>query len=141
MKVTFPQPERLSYKAHRRQVVTQIILPVILAFLVIAGVVVWLLELTWVQGSGDVSRWAAISTMWIVLPVMVAGIFLFILLAGLVYLLALTLKILPTYTGKAQDLFYRIRTMIIRGADLVVKPVIFMNGLFANAKALFGRKQ
>ena len=139
MKVTLLQPKHLSYKAHRKQVLTQVILPVILATLLMLGMIV-LISFATFRDGGDVSRWAAISTIWIILPIMAAGLLFFALLLGLVFVLARILQILPVYTGKAQDLAYKGRTYIIRAADLTVRPIIFFNGLIANVKAFFGRK-
>ena len=72
-------------------------------------------------------RWAAISTIWIVIPVMLAGIILLALLIGLIYLMARALGALPYYTGLAQDYVYIARGYILRGVDMLVKPVIGLN--------------
>ncbi|HET6846640.1 MAG TPA: hypothetical protein VFH29_07385, partial [Anaerolineales bacterium] len=55
-------PRHPSYRAHRRQFWTQIMLPVLLAFVlfIIAPVAIWLGRMS---GTGDVGRWAEISSM------------------------------------------------------------------------------
>lgn len=92
------------------------------------------------QGSGDVSRWAAVSTIWIVIPVMIAGLILLALLGALVYLMKRLLGITPTYTGLAQDYVHLAASYIKRGTEMAVKPVLFLDGIGASVKALFGRK-
>ncbi len=74
MKSTSPNPakDHLSYRLHRKQMWTQILLPIILTFLVFIAIIV-LTSLATFRGNGDVGRWAAISTIWLVLPVMIAG--------------------------------------------------------------------
>jgi hypothetical protein len=52
---------------------------------------------TFNQG-GDVARWAAVSTIWIVIPIMIGMVLFFALLVGLVYLMKRLLDITPTYT-------------------------------------------
>src|SRR5574339_103364 len=86
MKASLPHPEHESYLKHRRQNVTQVLLPVILAL-------------------------------------MFAAFVFTAILAGLVYLMSRLHKILPHYTGQAQDLVYRIEGIVRRALDTSVKPV------------------
>jgi len=138
MKAQLPHPKHYSYLVHRKQVVRQIVLPVVLAALLLIGLIVLISFATLNQG-GDVGRWAAISTIWIVIPVMVIGSLLLALLIGLIYLLALGLGALPHYTGIAQDYVYKARGYIMRSADMIVKPIIALDGWLENIKAFFGR--
>ncbi|MCC7118487.1 MAG: hypothetical protein IT310_08190 [Anaerolineales bacterium] len=138
MKAQIPQVERYSYTQHRKQVMRKIILPVVIATLLIIGLIV-LICLATFNAGGDVGRWAAISTMWILIPVMIAGIIALALLIGVIYLLALALARLPHYTGLAQDYVYIARGYIVRGADALVKPVIGLNAWLENLKEFIGR--
>lgn len=139
MREELPKPIHASYQRHRRQRTTQIILPVVLAVLLCVAMVI-LINLATFQWNGDVGRWAAVSTIWIVMPMIVAGLLFFVLLAGMIYLLVRLLGILPTYTGKAQD-FVHMLALRVRGlADASVKPVISLSGLSASLRALLGRK-
>ena len=138
MKAQLPSPEHYSYKLHRRQVISQVLLPVILAGLLFIGMIV-LVSLATFRGGGDVNRWAAISTMWIVIPIMVAGLIFLVLFIGLIYLMARILSVLPTYTGLAQGYVFRIRGHIIHAADLAVKPIIELAGWIERVKAFLGR--
>lgn len=138
MKAQIPQVERYSYLQHRKQVTRQIILPVIIASLLMIGLIVLICLATFNQG-GDVGRWAAISTMWILIPVIIAGILVLAILIGSIYLLARGLGALPYYTGIAQDYVYIARGYIIRGADMLVKPVIGLNAWLENVKDFIGR--
>jgi uncharacterized membrane protein YhaH (DUF805 family) len=140
MKISLPAPEHRSYKIHRRQFLTQILLPILTAFVLVGFLAYLLVDMTNVNDGGDLNRWAAISTLWIALPAMVIGIFILLLLVGLIYLLVLLLQTAPVYTKKAQDIAYKGRSYTIRGADLVVRPVIYIEGLIANVRAFFGRR-
>ncbi|MEW6084739.1 MAG: hypothetical protein AB1607_09105 [Chloroflexota bacterium] len=139
MKAKIPQPIHESYKRHRREMVWQIILPVALTALLIVVLIVLINIATFNQG-GDVGRWAAVSTIWIVIPVMVAGLILLALLGALVYLMKRLLGITPTYTGIAQDFVHKAAAYIKRGTEMAVKPVLFLDGIGASIKAFFGRK-
>lgn len=127
-----------SYKNHQRQFWIQIFLPMILAILLIIAVAV---AAGWAAfgGNGDSPRWAAISTIWLVIPVMVFSLIFLIILIGLVYLLARTLKISPPYTAKAQYYVNRATSVVKRFSDMATKPVLFLEGTKASLKAFFER--
>lgn len=110
-----------------------------LSAILIVGLIV-LVNIATFRDNGDVGRWAAISTIWIAIPIMVAGLIFLIILGGIVYLFKYLLNIAPVYTGKAQDFVYRIAGYIRRIADAVVKPVIVLDGIGASMKRLVGRK-
>jgi hypothetical protein len=138
MKAQLPHPEHYSYLRHRKQRTNQIILPVILSALVLVGIVVLVSVATFNQG-GDVGRWAAISTIWIIIPMLLGGLIVLAILGGLIYLMARALDALPYYTGIAQDYVYMARGYIIRGADMAVKPILALNGWLDTAKAFLER--
>jgi len=138
MNAKLPQPVHESYKRHRKQLAWQIILPVVLAALLIVALIVLINVATFNQG-GDVARWAAVSTIWIVIPIMVGLVIVLALLGGLVYLMYKLLDITPTYTGLAQDYVHKAAAYIKRGADAVVRPIIGLNGILASINAFFER--
>ncbi len=138
MKAKLPKPEHYSYLAHRRQRNTQIILPVFLSALGFIGLVV-LVAWSAFRSGGDVGRWAAVSTIWLSLPVMIAGLILLAILIVLIFLLARALEILPYYTGAAQDAVHRLGGYIMRASDLAVKPIFVLGGWAGIIKAFLGR--
>lgn len=138
MKAQLPHPEHYSYLKHRKQRTTQIILPVVVSALLMIGLIV-LISLSTFNSGGDVGRWAAISTIWIIIPLLIVGLILLALLIGLIYLMARALGGLPYYTGIAQDYVYLARGYIIRAADAVAKSVISIDSFIENIKEFFGR--
>lgn len=131
-------PVHYSYLKHRRQVMRQVVMPVLLSGLALVGMIVWISIATFKQG-GDVGRWAAVSTIWVIIPMLVAGLVTLAILGGLIYLMARLLQALPYYTGIAQDYIFIARGYIIRGANMVVKPILALNGWLQTAKAFFER--
>jgi uncharacterized membrane protein len=136
MKATLPKPEHLSYKRHRKQAMNQIVLPVILSALVMIALIV-LISFATFRADGDVGRWAAISTIWIVIPVMFVGLVVLAILIGLIYLMARGLQIIPTYTGIAQDYVAKARWYITRGAHMLVKPFLVIESWSADIQEFF----
>lgn len=118
---------------------TQIILPVVLTVVLIIALIV-LINIATFHDGGDVERWAAVSTIWIVIPIMIGMLIFLVILGGLIYLLGKLLNITPTYTGMAQDYVRKAAVYIKRGADAVVKPVIQLKGFLAMVEAFFQRK-
>jgi hypothetical protein len=139
MKAILPEPIHESYKRYRKQRTTQIILPVVLAVLLCIGLVV-LINIATFGWNGDVGRWAAISTIWISIPVCLMGFVFLALTGGMVYLMGRLLGVAPTYTGKAQNFAHKLGIRIRRVADMAAKPIMSVNGFGATIKALLGRK-
>ena len=139
MKAVIQPRTHASYQKHRKDVASKIILPVVLAALVFVGMIVLITVLTF-QGNGDVNRWAAISTIFIAIPVMVGGLIAVILLGAFVYLMKRLLGLLPNYTDQLQQFIYKLQGFITRGADALVQPVIKLDGIGASLQRLFGKK-
>jgi hypothetical protein len=139
MKAIIHQPIHESYKRHRKQFVSQIILPIVLAALLFIALVV-LLNIATFRDNADVGRWAAISTIWISIPIILMALVFFTVLGGIIYLFMRLLRIVPIYTGKAQDFAYKVEGYVRRGADAVVKPIIALNGIGASIETFLGRK-
>ena len=138
MKAQLPHPEHYSYLVHRKQRNTQVILPVVLSALLMISMIV-LISFATFKSGGDVGRWAAISTIWIIIPLLITGLIVLALLIGGIYLMARALSGLPYYTGIAQDYVHKARGYITRGADMAAKPILAINDLVENLKAFFGR--
>ncbi|MFT3892002.1 MAG: hypothetical protein QM730_10240 [Anaerolineales bacterium] len=83
------------------------------------------------------ARWAAISTMWIAIPIIFGLLIFLALMVGLVYLMRKLLGITPTYTGMAQDYVYLAESYIKRATEAIVKPVLQLNGILASLIAFF----
>ena len=137
MKAIIHPPVHESYKRYRRQLVTQIILPMVLTTLLFIGMIV-LISVATFRDGGDVGRWAAISTIWIAVPTMIAALIFIVLLTGLVYLLKRLINITPVYTGRLQDFIHKIAIHIKHAADATVKTVFFLDGIGASIKRLLG---
>ena len=116
----------------------QIILPITVTVILCIALIV-LINVAAFRDGGDVARWAAVSTIWIVIPIMVGLVIVLALLGGLVYLMYKLLDITPTYTGLAQDYVHKAAAYIKRGADAVVRPIIGLNGILASINAFFER--
>ena len=126
-----------SYQNHRRQFWLQIFLPMILAVLFIIIVVAVISGVGASGQNGEIPRWAAITTIWLIILIMFFGLLLLVILSGLIYLLARTLNILPPYSSQAQYYVNRGASEVKRYSDMAAKPVLFIEGIIASLKAIF----
>lgn len=139
-KARLPSPaEHPSFQKHRRELWTKILVPMLIATLIILAVAT-LTGIAAFRDNGDVARWAAISTIWIVLPAMGAGLLVLIIFIGLIYGMARLLQLIPPYSGYAQRIVWRIEGYVKRGADMAVQPILFLDEITAALKRLFGIK-
>ena len=136
MKANLPRPVHESYLRHRKQWTWQILLPVVLMSVLLIALIV-LINIATFRDNGDVARWAAISTIWIVVPIMIGMLIFLILLVGIIYLLSKLLGITPRYTGLAQDYVHKAAGTIKRGLDAIVKQFIEIQGVLASIREFF----
>jgi magnesium-transporting ATPase (P-type) len=139
MKAELPKPTHESYKKHRKQLISQILLPMVIVALLFVAMIV-LINVATFRSNGDVARWAAISTIWIVIPIMIVCLIFLAVLVGLVYLMKRLLSITPVYTGLAQDFVQKLMSRIQDATDAIVKPVIFWDSVGASINRFLGRK-
>ena len=135
-KAKLPQPMHESYLRHRKQLTWQIGLPVVLAAILIIALVV-LINIATFRDNGDVARWAAISTIWIVVPICIGMLLFLVLLGGLIFLLSKLLNVTPRYTGLAQDYVYKAAAAVKRALDALVNRVIAFQGVLASVHEFF----
>ena len=128
-----------SYQLHRKQVWMQILLPILLTVLAFIAVIV-LTSIATFRDNGDVARWAAISTIWLVLPVMIAGLILLAILLAIIYLLARLIGIIPPYSDQAQRFVYQIEGYVKRSTEMIVKPVLFVDLIKLQIKKFMERR-
>jgi len=60
---------------------TQIILPMVLTVILFIALIV-LINIATFRDSGDVARWAAVSTIWIVIPIIIGLLIVLALVGG-----------------------------------------------------------
>lgn len=139
-KARLPSPaEHPSYQKHRRQLWIQILIP-LLGVVAVILTTATIASIATFSHEGDVARWAAISTIWMIIPVMGAGLLLLLIFIGLIYALARLLQLVPPYTGHFQKITWRVESAIKRGADSSVKPILALEGITAAIKRLTGLK-
>lgn len=118
-----PRPERESYLKHRRDYQLKILLPISLATLIVVA----LATSVGVAAGGsspEVSLWADISLIWLIIPFMFLALVILALTIALVYGLGRLLKIGPHYTGLVQTYALWLQAEVIIWTDKIIQPVL-----------------
>lgn len=106
----------------------QILFPVLLATVVILALGIWF-GLT--GSSGNLSRFAEISTVLLAVPVYIVSLLFGLVLAGLIYLVVKLMRAIPPVTGRILQVLDRIQDGASRGtrslARLVIEPIAIMS--------------
>lgn len=122
-KLHAPRAAHFTYiKKHRQDVARQIILPV--AFVAVMVLVLAALIVFGFQSGGDVSKWAAIAIIWMVIPLMAILLGLVAMAWGLAYLLGRLLDVSPHYTGLAQAYVLWFNAQIVAWTDKLIAPIL-----------------
>jgi hypothetical protein len=130
-----PEPNPVTYSAHRRDVLWQITVPIIIGTAVLLLAVIGVI-LAGSSGTGDISRWADISMIWLLTPNIILAVFVLVILCAFVYVFIYLLRVLPSYTRMAQDFFFRVQTQVRIYSDKAVEPILKIQSFKAGAKAI-----
>lgn len=115
--------ESPTIRAHRRQFIWQIILPLIVALALLVTGAIFVV----IGGDSRARLWADISVIWLVAPALILALLGIVVLGFLVYAIARLLKATPRFTSKAQDIAQRISSGTRKAADTTVKPVLWVH--------------
>lgn len=131
-----PGKKTTSYHTHKRNVLWQILFPMIIvvALFVTASV------FTALSPAEAASQWADVSTIWLLIPVIIFALVNLLILSGLIYGLAKLLDITPTYTQKLYSLICLVAKKIESFADSAAKPVFMIEGFSASLRRVFRKK-
>lgn len=113
---------RQSTIKHRQDVLRQIILPMVIVIVLIVAAAVLVAVAT--ANGGDVSKWAAVATIWMIIPLMALMLVILLLSWGVVYLLARLLQVSPHYLGIGQEYALRFNDMILLWVDRIMQPIL-----------------
>lgn len=130
-----PKPNPVTRRKHRQEVLWQITVPLALGVILVlaagAGVVY-----AGATQTGPVDRWASISIIWLIIPMMVLTLILLVATGGLAYGIIWLIGALPIYTRRIQDVFDLIEARVRKAADASVEPTLRVQSFTAGLRAL-----
>ncbi len=131
-----PLPNPVTQKAHRREVLRQITLPISAGVLLLAALITWLV----LAGVGDAEVWGQISTIFLLLLVMLLALIPLAAIVAVIFASTQLLSILPPAASQAQQAIEQIEQQIKAGADISLAPMVQVKSFLAMVEALFGRQ-
>lgn len=137
MKRTAPLAKKTkSYRAYKRAAFWQIIFPMVIILLIFVALSV----ATSSQGAETAGKWAAISTVWLSLPLIIFLIVNLLILVALIYGMAKLIGITPIYTHKLTGYIRLAGDKIAAFADAAAEPVFKLGGISASLRSIFRKK-
>jgi hypothetical protein len=121
----------LTEQKHRREVLWQITIPIVVTSLIILGLCGSAAALS----TPAASRWADISIIWMIPPAMIATLLFAAVNIAFIYLLIRILAEAPAFFFKVQNFLRRLQLQLASITDKAVEPVLKVNGWNASARA------
>ena len=129
---SLPERNPVTHRAHRREVLLQITLPLIVGLVIFLSISV----LATLGPDDAVSRWGDASLIWLIVPQLLVCLVGLILMAGLAFGVIWLIRTLPAYTRQLQDLFNLIGLRTRDITDKIVEPFLRIQSFGAKLKAL-----
>jgi hypothetical protein len=120
----------LTHAKHKREVFWQILFPMLIGILLVLSVA-FVIIFTGPQSSSDLSRWAAVSTIWLILPSLFFALIILIILSAFVYLITVVLRITPRYALIIQLYFEIAKNKVSYYSNKITEPIIKTRGIWA----------
>jgi hypothetical protein len=114
----------------------QIIFPTLIGTLLILSVGIWVILYT---SSGNISRFAEVSTVLLVIPVLFSSLLLMLLLVALIILIIKIIQGLPSITGWILDKLEWVKKGVQAVSENAVVPVVRPAALLAGIRRIFSK--
>ena len=109
-----------------------------------AGTIFILLICIWVAsgvGAGNISRFAELSTVLLILPVLFFSLIILVVLSAFVVLSVRTIRGLPPITSRIVEFLDKIRDGVSRFSEIIVQPVIRPSAYLKGFRSIFTREK
>jgi hypothetical protein len=134
-----PQPtlvrNPLTHRRHKKEVLWQITVPMLVGSVILLALAALAVGIV----PGDARRWADISMIWLMVPVMLVTLLSLLFLAGSIYAVMRLIVVLPKYSYQALGWLLLLGLQLQRLNDRLVEPFLRMHMLSASMKTL-GRR-
>ncbi len=113
-------------------------------FPAVAGTILVLLVCVWVAsgvGAGNISRFAELSTVLLILPVLFFSLIILVILGACVFLSVRMIRGLPPITGRIIEFLDKVSEGASRVSEIIVQPVIQPAAYLKGFKSIFSREK
>jgi sterol desaturase/sphingolipid hydroxylase (fatty acid hydroxylase superfamily) len=115
-----PEPNPVTRRKHRHEVLWQITVPMVI------GVVIVLILAVLATMATDymVSKGADMSTIWLIAPMLIVLVLIFIITAASIYGLVRIIQVLPVYSRQVLDFLIEVGLQVRMASNKAVEPFI-----------------
>lgn len=122
----------VAHQKHRKETLWQITVPIIVGGLVLLTLSV----LSIFMEAGDASRWADISLIWLIIPVMFGTLLSFFLLVISIYATVKVIQVLPRYSFRLTEGLKLVGYYVHLAGDRAVEPFVRIKSTGASLSML-----
>lgn len=115
----------------------QIFFPALVGLILVGLLCAWIVVSV---SPGTLTRFAEISTVLLVIPVIFFSLFSFLLLGLLIYLVQRLIQIIPPFTGRVVEYLERVQEIVQKISAMLVKPVIRPTSVVLGIKNIFSKR-
>jgi uncharacterized BrkB/YihY/UPF0761 family membrane protein len=130
-------PTRTPEEEHRRQMLWQVWLPLIVVLLIALSAAVF--TVVGASGGADISVWSGISVIWMVLPLIFVLLVNLILVSVVIFFLPRLIRKLPLWAMIARARIAQINAAILGFALKATTPVVEVKSRMAGIRSVFDR--
>jgi len=116
----------------------QIIFPAVLGTIFVLLICIWVASGV---GAGNISRFAELSTVLLILPVLFFSLIILVILGACVVLSVKIIRGLPPITNRVVEFLDKIRDGTSKISEIIVQPVIQPTAYLKGFKAIFSREK
>ena len=127
-----PERNPVTYERHRKEVMWQILVPVLIGAVIVLALAI----LATTRTDAQVSKGADVSVIWMITPMLIIALIFLVLLGAMIYAVMSLLGILPSYARLVQDYFDAFRVQVGIISNKAVEPVLRMESIKASLRAL-----
>jgi hypothetical protein len=130
--ITKKERNQITFQRHRKEVFWQITAPIGIGglFLLVLSVLAIFME------PGEISRWADISLIWLIIPAMLVTFITFVMLAASIYGIIMLIQVLPYYSLRLLNWFILVGGYVRDIGNRAVDPVLRLKSFNASLKTL-----
>jgi hypothetical protein len=115
----------------------QIIFPGLVGLILVGLLCAWIVVAV---SPGNISRFAEVSTVLLVIPVLFFSLFSLILLGLLIYLVQRIIRVIPPFTTRVVEFLEKIQEAVRKISEVIVKPMFQPTSVLTVIRNLFTKK-
>lgn len=121
----------LTYQRHKQEMLRQVIIPLVIGCVIVLALAILVAAGT---GGGDARRWADISMIWMIPPLMLVTLISLVFLVGSIYATIRLIQVLPKYSYLALGWMLLVGLNLRRLNDRMVEPFLRLHAFSAAMK-------